>query len=150
MNPVRNPKDKSKISNEAPAVDARVSNGMKDITLKPRISEKAYAQSQRDNVKTYVFEVPSSANKHTVARAVSAQFDVNVATVRTTTTKGKTKQIYRKGRRPVTGTRSDIKKAYVTLRAGDSLPLFVEEAAEETKQKAAAEKAAKKAEKRNK
>jgi large subunit ribosomal protein L23 len=123
---------------------------MKDIILKPRISEKAYAQSQRENIKTYVFEVPTDVNKHTVARAISAQYEVTVTSVRTATTNGKVKQNYRKGSRPVEGVRSDIKKAYVTLKAGDSLPLFVEEAAEEAKAKAAEEKAAKKSEKRNK
>lgn len=123
---------------------------MKDLILKPRVSEKAYGLSQAPGVKTYVFEVPTNANKHAVARAVSSQYDVNVTSVRTSTVKGKVKQIYRKGRRPVAGVRSDIKKAYVTLKDGDSLPLFVEEAAEEAKAKAAEEKAAKKAEKRNK
>lgn len=120
---------------------------MKDLHMIPRISEKAYAQSQRENVKTYVFEVPTATNKHSVARAVTAQYDVVVTSVRTTTAKGKVKQSYRKGGRPITGVRSDVKKAYVTLRAGDSLPLFVEEAKEEEKQVKAAEKALKKAKK---
>ncbi len=115
---------------------------MKELILKPRISEKAYAQSQRDNVKTYIFEVPTDANKHTVARAIAVQYEVTVTNVRTVTVKGKVKQGYRKNRRPTVGTRSDIKKAYVTLKAGDTLPLFVEEAAQDAKAKAEAEKAA--------
>ncbi|MBA2279363.1 50S ribosomal protein L23 [Candidatus Saccharibacteria bacterium] len=117
---------------------------MKDFVLKPRVSEKAYAMSQAENIKTYVFVVSTSANKHSVARAITAQYGVVVTNVRTTTTKGKTKQSYRKGGRPVAGVRSDIKKAYVTLRAGESLPLFVEEAAEEEKQAKEAKKALKK------
>lgn len=123
---------------------------MKDFTLIPRISEKAYAQSQRDNIKTYVFEVPVSSNKHSVARAITAQYDVVVTAVRTTTAKGKAKQSYRKGGRPIAGVRSDVKKAYVTLREGQSLPLFVEEAKEEAKQAKAEEKAAKKTKKAEK
>lgn len=123
---------------------------MRDLHLMPRVSEKAYAQSQRENVKTYVFEVPLGTNKHDVARAVTSQFEVVVSSVRTTTAKGKVKQSYRKGGRPIAGQRSDVKKAYVTLRAGDSLPLFVEEAKEEEKQVKAAEKAAKKAKKESK
>jgi large subunit ribosomal protein L23 len=123
---------------------------MKDIIITPRVSEKAYGMSQAEGVKTYILEVPISANKHTVARAVSAQFDVTVMSVRTTTLKGKTKQSYRKGGRPQTGQRSDIKKAYVTLKTGDVLPLFVDEAAEDEKARVAEEKAMKKAEKRNK
>ncbi len=113
---------------------------MKDLALIPRVSEKAYAVSQTEGVKTYVFEVPLGINKHDIARAVNAQYGVAVARVRTTTTKGKPKTTYRKRGRPIAGSRSDIKKAYVTLRAGDSLPLFVEEAKEE----AAVAKAAKK------
>lgn len=117
---------------------------MKDLMLIPKISEKAYAMSQAEDVKTYVFEVPVSANKHSVARGITAQYDVVVTSVRTSTTKGKEKQMYRKGGRPVTGVRSDLKKAYVTLRKGESLPLFVEEAAKEEKQAKTAEKVARK------
>ena len=123
---------------------------MKDLILKPRVSEKAYAMSQRENVKTYVFEVPTGSNKHSVARAITMQYDVVVTSVRTTTTKGKVKQSYRKGGRPITGVRSDIKKAYVTLRSGDVLPLFLEEQKEEAAVTKAEEKAAKKAKKENK
>jgi large subunit ribosomal protein L23 len=123
---------------------------MKDIVLIPRVSEKAYGMSQRENIKTYVFEVPGSANKHSVARAISIQFEVTVTSVKILNLKGKPKQSYRKGGRPLTGSRSNIKKAYVTLKAGDSLPLFIEEAAEDAKAREAQEKAARKAEKRNK
>ncbi len=123
---------------------------MKDVMLIPRISEKAYAMSQAPGIKTYVFEVPVSANKHTVARAISAQYDVVVTEVRTVMVKGKVKQSYRKGARPQTGVRSDIKKAYVTLRDGDTLPLFVQEAEADEKAAKEAEKAAKKAAKEKK
>lgn len=123
---------------------------MKDLVMIPRVSEKAYAMSQRENVKTYVFEVPVAANKHAIARAVTLQYDVVVASVRTVTTDGKVKQSYRKGGRPLVGKRSDVKKAYVTLRAGDSLPLFVEEAKEAEQQAKAEVKAAKKLKKETK
>ena len=123
---------------------------MKDLIMIPRVSEKAYAMSQRENVKTYVFEVPTSTNKHSVARAITMQYDVVVTSVRTTTAKGKVKQTYKKGGRPIAGTRSDVKKAYVTLRSGDSLPLFIEEQKEEEKQVKAEQKAAKKAKKETK
>src|SRR5437868_4847131 len=101
---------------------------MKDLVLKPRISEKAYALSQVEGVKTYVLEVPKDAEKLTIKRAVEAQFEVTVTGVRTTIHKGKEKMSYRKRMRPIAGRRSDIKKAYVTLKDGDSLPIFVEEA----------------------
>lgn len=123
---------------------------MKDVILKPRVSEKAYAISQAAGVKTYVFEVPTDVNKHSIARAVSIQYEVTVTSVRTTTLKGKAKQSYRKGGRPIAGVRSDVKKAYVTLKAGDTLPLFQEEAAEEAKVAKAEAKADKKAKKESK
>ena len=123
---------------------------MKDLILIPRVSEKAYGMSQNPGQKTYVFMVPTDANKHSIARAITAQYDVAVTSVRTTMLKGKAKQSYRKGQRPVGGKRIDIKKAYITLREGAELPLFVEEAAEEEKAVKAAEKAAKKAEKESK
>lgn len=123
---------------------------MKNLTIIPRISEKAYAVSQAAGVKTYVFVVPTDANKHMIARAVGEQYEVTVTSVRTVTHKGKVKQSYRKGSRPIAGKRSDIKKAYVTLKAGDSLPLFDDIAAEEEKQTKAEEKAAKKAKKETK
>lgn len=143
MNPVTSPKSKNKLPAGTQAQTATVSNKMKEITLIPRVSEKAYAQSQAAGIKTYIFEVPLSANKHTVARAISVQYEVTVTEVRTTRLKGKTKQSYRKGGRPISGVRSDIKKAYVTLKAGDTLPLFAEEAAEEAKAAEAEAKAAK-------
>lgn len=113
----------------------------KIMTLKPRISEKAYGLSQQQN--TYIFEVPKHANRLTVADAVSAQFDVTVEAVRISNAKGKIKQTYRKRSRPVTGKRSDVKRAYVRLKEGDKLPIF----AAEEKEEAEAEKAANKAKK---
>lgn len=123
---------------------------MKDFVLVPRVSEKAYGLSQAPGIKTYVFEVPLSANKHSIARALSVQYGVTVTDVRTVVVKGKTKQSYRKGSRPQTGVRSDIKKAYVTLKDGDSLPLFIQEAEADAKAAKDAEKAAKKAAKEKK
>ena len=120
---------------------------MKDLVLKPRISEKAYAMSQREGIKTYVFEVPKGTEKLTIQRAVEAQFDVTVTDVRTVNQKGKAKMSYRKRVRPIEGKRSDIKKAYVVLKAGEELPIFVEEAKADAQAEAQAAKAAKKGKK---
>lgn len=95
------------------------------MTLKPRLSEKAYNQSQSSNV--YVFQVPEDANKLTVAQAVEAQFGVKVLTVNIMITKGKIKQSYRKRGGKVAGSRNDVKKAYVTVKQGDSIPVFAAE-----------------------
>jgi ribosomal protein L23 len=53
--------------------------------------------------------------------------------------KGKAKRTVRKGGRPAQGRESDFKKAYVTLKEGDSIPLFAagEEEVKEEKPKAA-------------
>lgn len=99
-----------------------------ETVLKPRMSEKAYGASQLRN--TYVFDVTGDTNKHSVARAVSTQYEVTVTSVRVVNLKGKIKRTIRKGGRPTMGRQSDAKKAYVTLKAGDSLPIFaaIEEA----------------------
>jgi large subunit ribosomal protein L23 len=94
----------------------------KTIILRPIFSEKAYALSLARN--TYVFAVPKDANKHTVARAVSAQYDVTVVEVNIANIPGKAKRTVRKSGRAVMGRQSDVQKAYVTLKDGDSLPIF--------------------------
>ena len=117
----------------------------KTLTLKPRMSEKTYESSVATN--TFVFVVPKSTNKVEVAEAVTDQFAVTVTNVRTVVVKGKKARSIRLGkyRKNVMGKRPDYKKAFVTLKEGDSIPVFaaVEEAnAAEAK---AAEKADKKA-----
>jgi large subunit ribosomal protein L23 len=121
------------------------------LTLKPRVSEKAYGLSQLRN--TYIFDVERAANKHTIARAVSEQYGVTVTEVNVTNQKGKAKRTVRKGGRPIIGYVSDVKKAYVTLKAGDSIPIFaaIEEAeAKDAKVAEKIEKAAEKAAKKEK
>ena len=122
----------------------------KTMLLRPRLSEKAYGQSQANN--TYVIEVPGDANKHSVARAVSTQFEVSVINVNILNLKGKAKRTIRRGgRRVANGSQNDVKKAYVTLAEGQSLPFFAaaEEAeAKEEKIAEQVEKAAKKAAKK--
>lgn len=115
------------------------------LSLLPRMSEKSYEESLATN--TYVFKVPKSANKLQISTAVTEQYAVGVASVRTVIVKGKKARSIRLGkyRRNVMGIRSDYKKAYVTLKDGDKIPVFatIEEA--EAKEAKAAEKAAKKA-----
>jgi large subunit ribosomal protein L23 len=123
----------------------------KSIVLKPRLSEKTYGLS-RTNV--YVFDVAGDVNKHSVARAVAAQFDVEVTKVNIANIDGKSARVIsKKGRRVSNGHRNDIKKAYVTLAKGSSLPFFdaAEEAdAEEVKQAEKADKKVAKADKKEK
>ena len=112
------------------------------VSLKPRLSEKAYAMSKSH--RTYVFEVPFSANKLTVAEAVKDQFKVEVFGVRVANIKGKAKRtIYKGGGKAVAGKQQDKKRAFVTLKEGNQIPIYaaIEEA--EAKEKKAEEKAAK-------
>lgn len=111
---------------------------MKSLVLQPRMSEKAYAHSTERNV--YVFVVPTNANKQTIAAAVAAQFGVTVTQVRTTIQFGKAITSRTKRTRGVTVHRKDIKKAYVTVKAGDHIAIF--DAPEETKADKKAEKKA--------
>lgn len=99
------------------------------IALKPKISEKTYALSELVN--TYVFEVPKSANKHSIAQAIAEQYTVSVTGVRIVSIPGKAKRSVRRGGRSVfRGSRNDVRKAYVTLAEGQNLPIFsaIEEA----------------------
>jgi large subunit ribosomal protein L23 len=126
MNPVRSKKPKNPAESTTPK---RTSNGVKLLALKPRVSEKGYALSERIN--TYIFDVPSSANKFDIAKAVASQFEVGVTNVRLASVPGKAVRSYRnRGRKSITGQRSDVRKAYVTLKEGDKLPIFA--AVEET------------------
>ena len=84
-----------------------------DVIVKPIITEKATMTSENNGV---VFQVTKDATKPQIKEAVEALFGVKVMAVNTTITKGKTKRF--KGR---PGVRSDVKKAYVTLEAGNSI-----------------------------
>ena len=119
------------------------------LILKPRLSEKSYGQSQTLN--TYVFDVPAAANKLSVASAVASQYEVTVVKVNIANNKGKTKRTFlnRRGKF-AKGTRSDVKKAYVSIKEGDKLPIFATEEEADAKAKKAEEKAAKKAKKEKK
>ena len=84
-----------------------------DVVLAPHITEKTTLLSEQNAV---VFKVANNASKPQIKAAVEALFNVNVTAVNTITTKGKTKRW--KGR-PYT--RSDVKKAIVTLAEGQSI-----------------------------
>ena len=93
------------------------------MNLQPVVSEKSIALADTQN--TYVFFVPLSVNKHTIAREIEQRFDVKVDKVKTTIQKGKKKRMpVKRGRMLITGKRSDMKKAYVTLEDGESISMF--------------------------
>jgi large subunit ribosomal protein L23 len=119
MNPVRTKKSKK----VAEVVVPKRTFAGKPMALKPRVSEKSYALSEQRN--TYAFDIPSGINKFDIATAVAAQFEVTVTSVRVASVPGKAIKSYRqRGRRSINSKRSDIRKAYVTLKEGDKLPVF--------------------------
>lgn len=106
---------------------------MKLATITPVVSEKAYAQVMDGNV--YVFRAPLAMNKNEIAQAVEEQFGVTVTNIKTLVQDGKAVRFSRGKRRyPGITKRKDFKKAYVTLKDGDSIKVFdTEEQKEETK-----------------
>lgn len=95
------------------------------ILVTPITTEKAYGLAAGMN--TYVFNVPVSANKQQIIKAVEAQYEVNVKSIKTVVQKGKSIRFSRgKNRYPGQTTRQDAKKAYVTLAEGSTIPVFAE------------------------
>jgi large subunit ribosomal protein L23 len=90
-----------------------------DVIRRPLVTEKTTLL--REDGRTVVFVVAREANKIDVRRAVEKLLGARVDDVRTANTQGKLK---RQGR--FVGRRSDWKKAYVTLKAGEKLPDFLE------------------------
>jgi large subunit ribosomal protein L23 len=86
------------------------------LILTPRISEKAIGMAE---LGVYVFEVPTSTNKQEVAKAVAAQYKVEVTDVNILIHKGKQKRFRR-----MLGRQTDTKKALVKLKPGQSIALF--------------------------
>ena len=84
-----------------------------DVILAPHITEKSTLASEHNAV---VFKVSNDATKPQIREAVEALFDVKVAGVNTIVTKGKTKRWKGKPYK-----RTDVKKAIVTLKDGDSI-----------------------------
>ena len=97
------------------AASAAVDINHYDVILAPHITEKSTLLSEHNAV---VFKVAGDASKPQIKAAVEALFNVSVTGVNTMNVKGKTKRW--KGR-PYT--RSDVKKAVVTLAEGQSIDI---------------------------
>ena len=90
-----------------------------DVIRRPIITEKGV--TKKDEERTLCFEVHGESNKTQIRQAVEKLFSVKVEDVRTATFEGK---LRRRGR--FAGYRSDWKKAYVKLKAGEKMPEFAE------------------------
>lgn len=86
------------------------------VILAPIVSEKSNLLAEKRNQMT--FKVLPDATKPEIKAAVELLFGVQVENVTTTVTKGKVKRFGR-----TLGRRSDVKKAYVSLVAGQELDL---------------------------
>ncbi len=84
------------------------------ILISPIISEKSTRIADQGN--QVAFEVLPDASKQEIKQAVELAFDVNVERVQVANIRGKVKRF---GRTP--GARSNWKKAYVRLKAGQDI-----------------------------
>ena len=90
-----------------------------EVIRRVLVTEKTTVLREREQI--IAFEVAMGATKIDVKRAVQQLLGAKVAEVRTSIAHGKIK---RQGR--FAGRRPDWKKAYVRLRAGESVPEFLE------------------------
>ena len=95
-----------------------------DIIRRPVISERSMEvvfDREGNEIKKYTFEVPTSANKIEIKKAVEEVFGVKVAAVNTINVTGKLKRMGR-----YEGRRASYKKAIVTLAKGSKTIEFFE------------------------
>ncbi len=92
-----------------------------DILIKPLVTEKMTAQSERFN--RYGFVVDRRASKPQIKKAVESLYNVSVDSVNTMVYGGKIKSRYTKGG-VITGKTASFKKAIVTLVDGDSIDFY--------------------------
>ena len=86
--------------------------------VRPLVTEKTSLQYQ--NRGEYVFEVARDASKPAIRQAIERLWGVTVTGVWTMNTRGKPRRNMGK----TAGLRPSWKKAIVTLKAGDKLPIF--------------------------
>ena len=93
---------------------ARPTERLMALLIAPHVSEKAARVTDKAN--QYVFRVLRDATKPEIRAAVQLMFAVEVEGVQVVNVGGKEKRFGR-----FTGRRSDWKKAYVSLKAGQSI-----------------------------
>lgn len=89
------------------------------IIRRPVITEKSTLL--KDTNREVCFEVAMAANKSEIKKAVESLFKVKVESVRTHHRHGKEKRVGK-----TTGRKSDWKKAYVKLKAGEKMIEYFE------------------------
>jgi large subunit ribosomal protein L23 len=116
--PAKTPKVAKAKAAAAPAVRAAVKPSEKliKLLLAPHVSEKAARAGEKHN--QYVFRVRLDATKPEIAKAVELMFSVEVDAVQVVNVGGKKKRFGASF-----GRRSDWKKAYVSLKSGQTIDL---------------------------
>ncbi|KFI74347.1 MAG: 50S ribosomal protein L23 [Bifidobacterium mongoliense] len=93
-----------------------IHNPAHDVILKPVVSEKSYAASDRGQ---YTFVVSPDANKVQIKQAIETIFNVKVTNVNTLNHSGK-----RQRTKTGFGQRANQKRAIVTVAKGQSIDIF--------------------------
>jgi len=88
----------------------------RDILIRPIVSEKSYSLMDQGK---YTFEVDPRSNKTEIKIAVEQIFGVKILSVNTINRKGKTRRT-----RFGLGKRKDVKRAIVTVGAGEAIDIF--------------------------
>jgi large subunit ribosomal protein L23 len=95
--------------------------GTKRVLIKPLVTEKSNQVTEKQG--KYVFVVDRSSSKDEIKSAVESYFNVKVASVNTSITPGKLKsKMTKKG--AVEGRKSAAKKAYITLKDGNTIDIY--------------------------
>jgi large subunit ribosomal protein L23 len=90
------------------------------VIIKPVITEKFAKLNEKGR---YTFVVDKSANKIEIRNAVEKEYGVNVESVNTYVTAGKTKTKMTKTK-ALTGRVSSVKRAVVTLTKGEVIDIY--------------------------
>ncbi|MDY3920861.1 MAG: 50S ribosomal protein L23 [Hallerella porci] len=92
-----------------------------EILKEPHITESTAKMmiNPRTGVRQYVFKVGLSATKQEIKSAIESRFNVKVDSVNTLINRGKMKRV-----RTAVGKKSNWKKAYITLQAGNKIAEF--------------------------
>lgn len=114
-------KKTTKTEKTAPAKEKAIKAGpisdmASKVLLAPWITEASTAAMEQNK---YVFKVDPKANKNQIRMAIEELYKVKVASVNTISVMGKLRGY---GRTP--GRKAGLKKAIITLKAGDKIELF--------------------------
>ena len=92
-----------------------------NVLIKPIITEKSTRLSEKRD--TYAFKVAKDCNKIEIKKAVEANYSVQVEAVNTSYNVGK-KKVRQTKKGVATGMKPSFKKAYVTLKKGESINFY--------------------------